>query len=116
MLSLSHGCSGVLRTRRTNFTVDVTLDLLDAREQKDLANQTCQNLGCGQVHAMNATPSSGVCLADCILKESKLHNCTTAAKDDCTDAIEVVCGESSKIFGQASVTVSFVSSLCDLIG
>ncbi|XP_057196478.1 T-cell differentiation antigen CD6-like isoform X5 [Triplophysa rosa] len=91
MLSLSHGCSGVLRAHRTNITVDVTLNLLDAQELKDLANQICKNLGCGQEHAMNATVSSAVCLADCILKESKLHNCTTAAEDDCTNAIEVIC-------------------------
>lgn len=103
MLILSHGCSGVLRTHRTNITVDVTLNLLDAQEQKDLANQICKNLHCGRKHVMNKTVSSGVCLADCILKESKLHNCTTAAEDYCTNAIEVICGESSKILGQDSV-------------
>ncbi|XP_056619253.1 T-cell differentiation antigen CD6-like isoform X2 [Triplophysa dalaica] len=91
VLILSHGCSGVLRTHRKNITVDVTLNLLDAQEQKDLANQICKNLHCGREHVMNKTVSSGVCLADCILKESKLHNCTTAAEDDCTNAIEVIC-------------------------
>lgn len=91
MLSLSRGCSGVLRARHRDTTVDVTLNLLDAQEQKDLADQVCQSLGCGQNHVVTATDRSGVCLADCILKESKLHNCTTTAKGDCTNATEVIC-------------------------
>ncbi|XP_055066878.2 uncharacterized protein [Misgurnus anguillicaudatus] len=91
MLSLSRGCSGILRARHRDTTVDVTLNLLDAQKQKYLADQVCQSLGCGQNHVVNATDHSDVCLANCILKESKLHNCTTTANGNCTNATKVIC-------------------------
>ncbi|XP_016315634.1 T-cell differentiation antigen CD6-like isoform X1 [Sinocyclocheilus anshuiensis] len=92
-LSLSEGCFGVLRALYKNTTVDVTLNLLDAQEKKELALQICERLSCGRVfeHGATATVHNGTCLADCILRDSKLHNCTTAAKGDCMNATEVIC-------------------------
>ncbi|KAK2902740.1 hypothetical protein Q8A67_007453 [Cirrhinus molitorella] len=92
-LSLSEGCFGVLRAFYKNTTVDVTLNLLDAEEKRKLALQTCERLKCGRVfeHGMTATVHNGTCLADCILRDSKLHNCTTAAKGDCMNATKVIC-------------------------
>ncbi|XP_051577695.1 T-cell differentiation antigen CD6-like isoform X3 [Myxocyprinus asiaticus] len=93
MLSLSRGCSGVVRALHQNTTVDVTLNLLDSQEKKQLANQICESLGCGQVfeHGVTATVRSGTCLAGCILRDSKLQNCTTDADHDCTNATEIIC-------------------------
>ncbi|XP_059364256.1 T-cell differentiation antigen CD6-like isoform X4 [Carassius carassius] len=92
-LSLSEGCFGVPRALYKNTTVDVTLNLLDDQEKKDLALQICERLSCGGVykHGMSATVHNGTCLADCILRDSKLHNCTTAAKGDCRNATQVIC-------------------------
>uniref|UniRef100_A0A9J7XCD6 Si:dkey-242e21.3 n=1 Tax=Cyprinus carpio carpio TaxID=630221 RepID=A0A9J7XCD6_CYPCA len=92
-LSLSEGCFGVPRALYKNTTVDVTLNLLNAQEKKELALQICERLSCGGVfeHGMAATVHNGTCLADCILRDSKLHNCTTAAKGDCMNATEVIC-------------------------
>ncbi|KAK7158083.1 hypothetical protein R3I93_009320 [Phoxinus phoxinus] len=92
-LSLSNGCAGVLGALHQNTTVHVTLDRLDAEEKKELALQICELFGCGHVFEIgtNATVHNGTCLADCILKDSKLHNCTTAAEGDCTNATEVIC-------------------------
>ncbi|XP_073704031.1 antigen WC1.1 [Garra rufa] len=92
-LSLSEGCSGVPRAFYNNTTVDVTLNLLDAQEKSKLALQICERLNCGRVfeHSMTATVHNGTCLADCILRDSKLHNCTTATKGDCTNATKVIC-------------------------
>ncbi|XP_051575774.1 T-cell differentiation antigen CD6-like isoform X2 [Myxocyprinus asiaticus] len=93
MLRLSRGCSGVVRALHQNTTVDVTLNLLDSQEKKELAIQICKNLGCGQVfeHGVSATIRNDVCLAGCILRESKLHNCTTAAERDCINATKIIC-------------------------
>ncbi|XP_039506847.1 T-cell differentiation antigen CD6-like isoform X3 [Pimephales promelas] len=92
-LSLSKGCSGVLRAPHQNTTVHVTLNLLDAEKKKELALQICELVGCG--HSLEigttATVHNGTCLANCILKDSNLHNCTTAAEGDCTNATEVIC-------------------------
>ncbi|XP_042628906.1 T-cell differentiation antigen CD6-like isoform X2 [Cyprinus carpio] len=92
-LSLSEGCFGVPRALYKNTTVDVTLNLLNAQEKKALALQICERLSCGRVfkHSMAATVHNGTCLADCILRDSKLHNCTTAAKGDCMNATQVIC-------------------------
>ncbi|XP_052435327.1 T-cell differentiation antigen CD6-like isoform X1 [Carassius gibelio] len=92
-LSLSKGCSGVPRALYKNTTLDVTLNLLDAEQKKELALQICERLSCGRVlkHNVTATVHNGTCLADCILRDSKLHNCTTAAKGDCVNATEVIC-------------------------
>ncbi|XP_077071108.1 uncharacterized protein LOC143723026 isoform X3 [Siphateles boraxobius] len=92
-LSLSMGCSGVLRALHQNTTVHVTLKLLDAEENKKFALQICELFGCGHVFEIGttATVHNGTCLADCILKDSKLYNCTTAAEGDCTNATEVIC-------------------------
>ncbi|XP_056114550.1 antigen WC1.1 [Rhinichthys klamathensis goyatoka] len=99
-LSLSKGCSGVLRALHQNTTVHVTLNLLDAEEKKELALQICELFGCGHGFEIGTTAPvhSGTCLADCILKDSKLHNCTTAAEGDCTNATEVIC-EAVKLIG-----------------
>lgn len=101
-LSLSEGCFGVPRTLYKNTTVHVTLNLLDDQEKKELALQICERFSCGGVyeHGMSATVHNGTCLADCILRDSKLHNCTTAAKGDCRNATQVICGESSQIFSE----------------
>ncbi|XP_026083490.1 T-cell differentiation antigen CD6-like isoform X2 [Carassius auratus] len=92
-LSLSEGCFGVPRTLYKNTTVHVTLNLLDDQEKKELALQICERFSCGGVyeHGMSATVHNGTCLADCILRDSKLHNCTTAAKGDCRNATQVIC-------------------------
>ncbi|XP_052475387.1 T-cell differentiation antigen CD6 isoform X4 [Carassius gibelio] len=92
-LSLSEGCFGVPRTLYKNTTVHVTLNLLDDQEKKELALQICERFSCGGVyeHGMSATVHNGTCLADCILRNSKLHNCTTAAKGDCRNATQVIC-------------------------
>lgn len=99
-LSLSEGCFGVPRAFYKNTTVDVTLNLLDAQEKSKLALQICERLKCGSVFNMTAAVHNGTCLADCILRDSKLHNCTTAAKGNCMNATEVICGESSEIFSE----------------
>ncbi|XP_016313768.1 T-cell differentiation antigen CD6-like isoform X4 [Sinocyclocheilus anshuiensis] len=93
-LSLSEGCFGVPRALYKNTTIDVTLNLLDAEEKKELALQICERLSCGRVfkHGATATVDNGTCLADCTLRDSKLHDCTTAAKVDCMNATEVICG------------------------
>ncbi|XP_052002165.1 uncharacterized protein LOC127657447 isoform X2 [Xyrauchen texanus] len=98
MLSLSQGCSGVVRAFYQNTTVDVTLNLLDSEEKKELSTQICENLGCGKVfkHGDSATIRNGVCLAGCILRDSQLHNCTTAAEHDCINATKIIC-ESTEI-------------------
>ncbi|XP_067304406.1 uncharacterized protein [Pseudorasbora parva] len=92
-LHLSKGCSGVLRALHQNTTVGVTLNRLDAEEKKEFALQICKLLGCGHVFEIGTTAEvhNDTCLADCILKDSKLHNCTTAAEGDCTNATEVIC-------------------------
>uniref|UniRef100_A0A9J7ZRF8 SRCR domain-containing protein n=1 Tax=Cyprinus carpio carpio TaxID=630221 RepID=A0A9J7ZRF8_CYPCA len=92
-LSLSEGCFGVPRTLYKNTTVDLTLNLLDAEEKKALALQICERLSCGRVleHGATATVHNGTCLANCILRDSNLHNCTTAAKGDCMNATQVIC-------------------------
>ncbi|RXN06960.1 T-cell differentiation antigen CD6-like protein [Labeo rohita] len=90
-LSLSEGCFGVPRAFYKNTTVDVTLNLLDAQEKSKLALQICERLKCGSVFNMTAAVHNGTCLADCILRDSKLHNCTTAAKGNCMNATEVIC-------------------------
>ncbi|XDV40667.1 hypothetical protein PO909_009705 [Leuciscus waleckii] len=92
-LSLSKGCSGVLRALHQNTTVHVTLKLLDAEAEEEFALQICELFGCGHVFEIGttATVHNGTCLANCILKDSKLHNCTTAAEGDCTNATEVIC-------------------------
>ncbi|XP_043117750.1 T-cell differentiation antigen CD6-like isoform X2 [Puntigrus tetrazona] len=92
-LRLSEGCFGVPRALYKNTTVDVTFNLLDAQKKDELALQICARLGCGRVfkHSTTAAVHDGRCLADCILTNSKLHNCTTAAKGDCTNATEVIC-------------------------
>ncbi|XP_052000280.1 T-cell differentiation antigen CD6-like [Xyrauchen texanus] len=93
MLRLSRDCSGVVRALHHNTTVDVTLNLLDSQEKKELADQICESLGCGHFfeHGVTATVRNGTCLAGCILRDSKLHNCTTAAEHDCTNATEIIC-------------------------
>ncbi|XP_016396490.1 T-cell differentiation antigen CD6-like [Sinocyclocheilus rhinocerous] len=101
-LSLSEGCFGVPRALYKNTTVDVTLNLLDAEEKKELALQICERLSCGRVfeHGATATVHNGTCLADCILRDSKLHDCTTAAKVDCMNATEVICEHRAvRLFG-----------------
>uniref|UniRef100_UPI00403DA3B4 T-cell differentiation antigen CD6 isoform 4 precursor n=1 Tax=Danio rerio TaxID=7955 RepID=UPI00403DA3B4 len=92
-LSLSDGCSGTIRAFHQNTTISVTLNLLDAQEKSKLALQICENLGCGHVseHSTTAAVHNGACVANCILRDSKLHNCTTAAKGDCMNATEVTC-------------------------
>ncbi len=101
-LSLSKGCFGVPRALYKNTTVNVTLNLLDAQKKNKLALQICERLSCGRVlkHSTTATVHNGTCLANCILRDSKLHNCTTAAKGDCMNATEVICGESYEIFSE----------------
>ncbi|XP_058603290.1 T-cell differentiation antigen CD6 isoform X2 [Onychostoma macrolepis] len=96
-LSLSEGCFGVPRALYKNTTVDVTLNLLDAQKKNELALQICERLSCGRVfkHSTTATVHNDTCLADCILRDSKLHNCTTAAKGDCMNATEVICEHSA---------------------
>lgn len=79
----------------------MTLKSLDAEADEKFALQICELFGCGHVFREIGTTAmvhNGTCLADCILKDSKLHNCTTAAEGDCTNATEVICGESSEIF------------------
>ncbi|XP_016147952.1 T-cell differentiation antigen CD6-like [Sinocyclocheilus grahami] len=101
-LNLSKGCFGVPRALYKNTSVDVTLNLLDAEEKKELALQICERLSCGRVfeHGATATAHNGTCLADCILRDSKLHNCTTAAKVDCMNATEVICEHRAvRLFG-----------------
>lgn len=80
----------------------MTIKLLDAEENKKFALHLCELFGCGHVFEIGSTAAvhNGTCLADCILKDSKLHNCTTAAEGDCTNATEVICGESSEIFSE----------------
>ncbi|XP_016313765.1 T-cell differentiation antigen CD6-like isoform X2 [Sinocyclocheilus anshuiensis] len=101
-LSLSEGCFGVPRALYKNTTIDVTLNLLDAEEKKELALQICERLSCGRVfkHGATATVDNGTCLADCTLRDSKLHDCTTAAKVDCMNATEVICEHRAvRLFG-----------------
>ncbi|XP_056331074.1 T-cell differentiation antigen CD6 [Danio aesculapii] len=92
-LSLSDGCSGTIRAFHQNTTIGVTLNLLDAQEKSKLALQICESLGCGRVFEHNATAAvhNGTCVANCILRDSKLHKCTTAAEGDCMNATEVTC-------------------------
>ncbi|XP_051720911.1 T-cell differentiation antigen CD6 isoform X2 [Ctenopharyngodon idella] len=87
-LSLSNGCSGVLSALHQNTTVDLILNPLD-EENKKLALQICERFNCGHVFKINTTAT--VHNVTCILNNSKLHNCTTAAEGDCTVATEVIC-------------------------
>lgn len=71
----------------------ITLREQRTETKKDMG-QHCKHIDCEGVVADNGTVSMNTCLSDCTIINSNLYNCTETAPDNCSNVIEVVCGES----------------------
>ncbi|KAI5106460.1 antigen WC1.1-like, partial [Silurus meridionalis] len=58
--------------------------------RKDMA-QLCNDLGCEEIFAENATVSINTCQSNCTIINSSLYNCAKAAPENCSSVIEIVC-------------------------
>ncbi|KAI5606560.1 antigen WC1.1-like [Silurus asotus] len=53
--------------------------------------QLCNDLGCEEIFAENATGSMNTCQSDCTIINSSLYNCAKAVSENCSSLIEIVC-------------------------
>ncbi|XP_062848371.1 scavenger receptor cysteine-rich type 1 protein M130-like [Trichomycterus rosablanca] len=92
MLSLSQVCSGTLGAFYNGSWVPVSLQSLSILEKDDIGH-ICNSLGCGGVFDFreNNTAPFNTCLTDCVFINSTLHNCSTAALDNCLKLMEIFC-------------------------
>ncbi|KAM4631464.1 T-cell differentiation antigen CD6-like [Polymixia lowei] len=91
---IQHGntCSWTLRMTGNNMSS--ALVPLTAESITDLADQICQDLGCGRFYHLSETssPPNTTCLKDCSYRNGSFENCTEAVGRNCTVISEVVCG------------------------
>lgn len=68
---------------------------LGADSTDDLAEQICQDLGCGGVYMVEEGSSlpNATCFHNCFYHNGRLQNCSRSAGKKCTVMTKVVCGE-----------------------
>uniref|UniRef100_A0A096M1J3 SRCR domain-containing protein n=1 Tax=Poecilia formosa TaxID=48698 RepID=A0A096M1J3_POEFO len=91
---LGSTCRWTLRMpgNRSGEAVPLPPDYLDT-----LADQICQDLKCGKVHAVNKTtpPPNMKCYQQCLFRDWRLQKCLQVEMADCIVTTEVVCGHQS---------------------
>ncbi|XP_076827641.1 uncharacterized protein LOC143474168 isoform X2 [Brachyhypopomus gauderio] len=92
-LNLSAACSGTLMTLHRGRWVALSFKHLSTEDIRPLAQQVCENLGCGGFFNLtdNGTAPTNSCLSDCIIRNSTVHHCTVDPLSNCMHTADVVC-------------------------